>query len=220
MSEEGLSGLENVELGDSDAGEGMKTCIMCLEPIPASAVRCRECGSQVGIWDGSVYREFFTLLFVNLWILWGTFLPWYGPAGVGMPRGVDTLSGFVVAFVAFLAVCTSLSAIWSRKLVFWPTLLNFFIVAFFCAFRFKQVWTEPNAVLDDHLNHFASADWAKHLNGILSAFGPGYVICAFGALFILVFLVTSVMSGAKKAKAKKQAQEAATAARRERRTAK
>ncbi|MBI1851469.1 MAG: hypothetical protein HYR85_14105 [Planctomycetes bacterium] len=220
MSDEGISGLENVALGEPGDAGGMKTCMMCLEPIPASAIRCRECGGQVGIWDGSVYREFFTLLFVNLWILGGTFLPWYGAAGVGMPRGIETLSGFVVAFVAFGAVCASVSAIWSRHLVFWPTLTNFFTVAFFCAFRFKVVWMEPNAELDKHISNFLSADWSKHLNGILNAFGPGYVICAFGALFILIFLVMSIVSGAKKAKEKKAAQDAAVAARRQQRTGK
>jgi ribosomal protein L40E len=213
---EGVSGLENVALAEAEAAIEKKTCLMCLQRIPRTAMRCQHCGSQVGVFDGSVYGQSFVLFFTNLWILWGTFLPWTGGAGPGVPRGVETMSGFVIAFIAFGALCAAAASIWTNRLLFWPTLLNFFMSAFFVTFRILAV-VRDSAKMDElsrHTSEFLSIEWPQHLGGIVNVFGPGHVVVGLGAIFVLLFLVKSVSTGAREAKAKKQAQQAARSARR------
>lgn len=210
--EEGVSGLEDLDLGESGKAADLKRCVMCHEVIARDAIKCKHCGSMVSLWEGSVYGQFFVLLFANLWILWGCFLPWLGNDFAGQTKGIYALPGAIVAFLAFGGVCASLYSICTKRLFFWPTLLAFFMAGFFCIVRFVGVSrANPDAFSGLFFDWFTQG-WRDRWFGVYNLFGAGYYVVFSGSIFILVFMVKSVLSGAKEAKAKKQARQQARAA--------
>lgn len=158
---------------------------------------------------GTVYPQFFVLLFLNIAFLFGAILPWGGEKITGLYG----YPGAVVGFVSVGAVIASLSSIYSRRLVIWPTLLNWIIADCFVVAKLLGVIRENG----DVFGKVFSADFKEGLTELGTVIGPGFVFMLFGAVFMLVFLVVSVFSGAKaqnkKKEAQKEAQKQARAAR-------
>lgn len=155
---------------------------------------------------GTVFPQFFVLLFLNIAFLFGAILPWGGEKITGLYG----FPGAVVGFVSVGAVIASLSSIYSRRLVIWPTLLNWIIADCFVVAKLLSVLRENG----ETFGKVFSADFKEGLTELGTVIGPGFVFMLLGAVFMLVFLVVSVFSGAKAQSKKKEAQKQARAAQR------
>ena len=155
---------------------------------------------------GSTYPQFFVLLFLNIAFLFGAILPWGGEKITGL----YSYPGAVVGFVSVGAVIASLSSIYSRRLVIWPTLLNWIIADCFVVAKLLSVLRENGEVV----SKVFSADFKDGLTELNGIIGPGFVFMLLGAVFMLIFLIVSVFSGAKAQSKKKEAQKQARSAQR------
>ncbi len=171
---------------------------------PAAAPAPRKNASGIAVFTaGQHFPQFFVLLFVNIAMLYGAFLPWYGGADAG--TGMHTYAGAVIGFVSIGAVLASLSSIFSGRLVIWPTLLNWIIADCFVVSRLLSIVRDNG----ETIGKVFSPDFKEGLTELGNIVGVGFVFITVSAVFMLFFLVVSVFSGAKQQAKKKEAQKAA-----------
>ena len=152
---------------------------------------------------GQHFPQFFVLLFMNIAFLMGAILPWNG--GETLTTGLYTYPGAIIGFLAIGSVLASLSSIFSRRLVIWPTLLCWLVADGFVVARLLSLFREQGEVV----KKVFSADFKEGVTELGLLIGPGFVFIALAAVAMLVFLVVSVFSGARSQAKKKEAQKQA-----------
>jgi len=172
---------------------------------PAAPARPNAAGGIGVFTSGGIYPQFTVLLFVNIAMLFGAILPWHG--GPDATTGLFTYPGALVGFFAFAGAWASLSSIYSGRLVIWPTLLTWLIADCFLVAKILSIFRDEET--SGVLGKVFSSDFKEGLTDLGNIVGVGFTFILVSAVFLLVFLVVSVFSGAKAQAKKKEAQKQA-----------
>lgn len=170
---------------------------------PGAAVPGRPATGMAIFTAGTIFPQFFVLLFVNIAFFMGAVLPWNGTAN--LTTGLYTFPGAFIGFVSLGGVIASLSSIFSQRLVIWPTLLTWIIADCFVVAKILSIVRDNG----ETFSKMFSADFKEGLTEMGAIVGPGFVFILLAAVFMLLFLITSVFSGAKAQAKKKEAQKQA-----------
>jgi len=168
----------------------LKRCVMCLETIHYAALRCPRCRSLVGLWEGTIHREFFWFLFASFLAFLGSCLPWY-PDNFAL-KGYHFLSGAVCLFFGVIAIGAMLYGIAARRIP-WTILFSSIMAwGFVCALRVSREWSQVVAAWD------RDGAW-----GVYKVFGIGFWLVAAATawfvLFVLGSIVVTLVKGKKRA---------------------
>jgi hypothetical protein len=167
----------------------LKRCVMCRESIPLAALRCPRCRSLVGLWEGTLHREFFWFLFASFLALLGSCLPWY-PDNFAL-KGYHFLSGAVCLFFAAIAIGTMLYGIVTQR-IRWPLFYSIVAWGTVCTLRVSREWSQ--VVAGWHLD----GGW-----GVYKVFGIGFWFVAPATAYFVVYvlgsIVVSLVKGKKRA---------------------
>ena len=175
-------------------------------PAQGGAPAARPATGMAIFTAGTIFPQFFVLFFVNIAFFMGAILPWHGTEN--LMTGLYTFPGAFIGFVALGGVFASLSSIYSQRLVIWPTLLTWIIADCFVVAKVLSIVRDNGEVL----SKVFSSDFKEGLTELGGIVGPGFVFILLAAIFMLLFLVSSVFSGAKSQAKKKEAEKQARAA--------
>jgi hypothetical protein len=162
-------------------------------------------GVAAAFFQGGVFGQFYVLFFINLAFLLGAILPWHG----GVPVfGFFSLPGAVILYASIGSLLASIGSIYTRHLLFWPTLLTWLVADFFVVLKLLPFFRDHG----DVVSRIFSAEFKAGLVDLGQFFGIGFAFVFFAAIFLLLFLFVSVFIGARTQAKKKEAQKQARAA--------
>ncbi len=160
----------------------------------------------------STHKEHFFLLFCCIALFIGSCLPWEG-------RNLDLLGyhgiigGFILVVTAY-GIFGSIVNIFHHTMIVWPA-LTAMVLGLWGGVR-RVIQLTGNTGLTKPEDGFFSAPGKKYINDLLHVYGPGLWITVIFSVMLLVFLLTSIGSAAKRDKARKEAEREERAARRRR----
>ena len=166
-------------------------------------------GAPAGI---SQHKEHFFLLFCNIALFIGACLPWEG-------RNLDLLGyhGIIGAFILVIAaygIFASIVNVFHHTMIVWPALTGMVLGLWGGVRRVIQLTGDTGLTKPE--DGFFSPAGKKYLNDFLHVYGPGLWITVLFSVALLVFLITSIGSAAKKDKERKAAEREARTTRRKR----
>ena len=160
----------------------------------------------------STHKEHFFLLFCCIALFIGSCLPWEGQ-NLDLNAYYGIIPGFILVVAAY-GIFAGIVNIFHHTMIVWPALTGMVLGLWGGVRRVIELTGKTGLTKPE--DGIFSAPGKKYLNDLLHVYGPGLWITVIFSVALLVFLLTSIGSAAKRDKARKEAEREERAARRRR----